>query len=51
MDAIGEHRQNRAAWQHLAQLMLDGAPTVDVRRQLVLALLMDGKLDPVRTDA
>jgi hypothetical protein len=54
MDAISEHRQARRAWHRVAELLLDAAErngSVDaVRRQLVFALLMDGKLDAAATE-
>ena len=46
-------RHKRRAWQHVAALLLDAAErngSVDaVRRQVIFALLVDGKLDAAAT--
>jgi hypothetical protein len=48
MLAIGD-RHHRRAWQHVAELLLDAAErngsVAAVRRQVIFALLLDGKLD------
>jgi hypothetical protein len=52
MLAIGD-RHKRRAWQHVAELLLDAAErdgSVEaVRRQVLFALLIDGKLDAAAT--
>jgi hypothetical protein len=49
MDAIGAGRQNRQAWRRAAELLLDAAErngsVAAVRRQVMSALLLDGRLD------
>jgi hypothetical protein len=48
MDTIGS-RQNRAASRHVAELLLDAAERngsiAAVRKQLLTALILDGRLD------
>jgi hypothetical protein len=49
MDTVGADRQSRRAWRHVAELLLDAAERNDsvaaARKQVLLALLLDGKLD------
>jgi len=49
MDGIGTGRQNRPTWRHAAELLLDAAErngsVPAVRKQVTVALLLDGKLD------
>jgi len=49
MDAIGAGRQSRQAWRRAAELLLDAAErngsVADVRRQVMLALILDVRLD------
>ncbi len=53
MDGIGADRQNRQAWRHAAELLLDAAErngsVVAVRKQVMLALILDGRLDLTTT--
>jgi hypothetical protein len=46
-------RVERRAWQHVAELLLEaaerGGSVEPVRRQVMLALLLDGKLDAAAT--
>jgi hypothetical protein len=45
---IGD-RHNRRAWQHVAALLLEAAErngsVAEVRKQVILALMLDGRLD------
>lgn len=43
--ALSGSRQGKRAWQHAAELLLEGAGAVAVTDQLELALLLDGRLD------
>ena len=53
MDTIGVDRQNRQAWRHVAELLLEAAERngsiAAVRKQMLLALLLDGELNLVAT--
>jgi hypothetical protein len=51
MLALPKHREMRATWQHACELLLAEADVAIFTKQVVLALLMDAKLDIAKIPA